>query len=230
MITFLPIDVVSRAHVSLAWAQIGLLGLVGCAASQPKTTIEHEKNRQSCGRSHPAGVSRYIIRPNEDTDITTARNQVAPWSSVSHSIARFAQTVGRNPTSAEGIGVLCEPADSMSTQERNAWVGPYLKQASLLDPWGNAMRYRIPSRGIAEGMQRPSDVTGNQITLPDGARIAISPDHNTLYFFPPEYDLWSAGPDGEDGTADDVGNWAAYVTPREHARADAGVRRGLREW
>jgi general secretion pathway protein G len=59
------------------------------------------------------------------------------------------------------------------------WRGPYLKgTATLRDPWGQPYNYVYPGKRTA---------SVNAATA--------------------EPDIWSNGPDGQTGTADDIGNW-----------------------
>jgi len=66
----------------------------------------------------------------------------------------------------------------------SGWNGPYmffdknrLSGNSFKDPWGRAYNYRCPG-------------------------INHNPPNHTKYF-----DIWSNGPDGSSGTADDITNW-----------------------
>jgi general secretion pathway protein G len=51
-----------------------------------------------------------------------------------------------------------------------------------------------------------------------GNVLPLDPWHHTYQYKAPgthnakSYDIWSLGPDGADGTADDIGNWAATAT------------------
>jgi len=61
------------------------------------------------------------------------------------------------------------------------WNGPYLNKSILpLDPWGHPYHYAYPAKHNNKG-------TSNERP----------------------YEVWSIGPDGRDGTADDIGNWDA---------------------
>ncbi len=79
----------------------------------------------------------------------------------------YRQHVGAYPVSLDVL-VTC-PVEF----DLDAWGGPYIADpASLMDAWGNRLRYRNPGVHHANG-----------------------------------YDLWSAGPDGVDGTKDDIRDW-----------------------
>jgi len=52
--------------------------------------------------------------------------------------------IGRFPSQAEGLSILNNaPADAKS---KAAWRGPYLDEATPLDPWGNPYQYSLPGR------------------------------------------------------------------------------------
>lgn len=59
------------------------------------------------------------------------------------------------------------------------WKGPYMKKDIPLDPWGNAYGYRSP-----------------------GTHSGTSGTTSTA-----SYDLWSNGPDGREGSDDDIQSW-----------------------
>jgi general secretion pathway protein G len=68
-------------------------------------------------------------------------------------------------------------------------------QALLTAPPGKADRWRRPYIDSPTG-KVPLDPWGHEY------RYAFPGVHNKA-----SYDLWSMGPDGQDGTADDIGNW-----------------------
>ncbi|HWC60448.1 MAG TPA: type II secretion system major pseudopilin GspG [Verrucomicrobiae bacterium] len=61
--------------------------------------------------------------------------------------------------------------------------------------------------------QQPSDVKGWKGPYLDAGQIPMDPwGHAYVYVYPGRknpsgYDLYSVGPDDQDGTADDIGNW-----------------------
>ncbi len=91
------------------------------------------------------------------------------------------------PSTAQGLQVLLKPPRGM---EKN-WGGPYLDltppDKMPPDPWGHAYRYAYPSIHAS---------TASASVGPDGLPRPRQ-----------SYDVWSLGPDGIDGTADDIGNW-----------------------
>lgn len=73
-----------------------------------------------------------------------------------------------------------EGLSALETMPQNVtnWRGPYLETSRKLDPWGNPYNYAYPGTHRATGPGIPA---------------------------PP--DVWSNGPDRQNGTADDIGNW-----------------------
>jgi general secretion pathway protein G len=57
----------------------------------------------------------------------------------------------------------------------------------------------------------PEDAWGNTF------RYAVPGKHN-----PQSFDVWSPGPDGRDGTADDIGNWRTEETRTERTNISPG--------
>lgn len=70
----------------------------------------------------------------------------AKMTIIEDSLSRFQYDCGRLPTESEGglEALLVAPPD---LAER--WMGPYLKQSQLVDPWGNMYIY------ISEGQYNP---------------------------------------------------------------------------
>jgi general secretion pathway protein G len=88
------------------------------------------------------------------------------------------------PTAEQGLQALMEKPEEDPIPKR--WAGPYLTEATVLDPWGNEYRYSYPG------------------------------EHNK----DKKPDIWSVGPDGEDGSEDDIGNWKADGEDKEDTTAD----------
>jgi len=70
----------------------------------------------------------------------------AKMTIIEDSLSRFQYDCGRLPDESEGglEALLVAPPDLA-----DRWLGPYLKQSQLLDPWGNMYIY------ISEGQQNP---------------------------------------------------------------------------
>jgi general secretion pathway protein G len=73
-----------------------------------------------------------------ESKVKTAKMQIQSFASA---LDLFYLDAGRYPSSAEGLGVLVQPAGAFA-----AWNGPYLKAGSIPnDPWGKPYVYRSPS-------------------------------------------------------------------------------------
>jgi general secretion pathway protein G len=99
-----------------------------------------------------------------------------------------------------------EKADKQATATQ---VGLY---ARALDHYRLDMK-KYPGN-LQELIQKPGDaVAANRWAGPYMDRIAKDPwDREYKYASPGKhntnsFDVWSAGPDGQDGSADDIGNW-----------------------
>ncbi len=107
-------------------------------------------------------------------------------------LGAYSLDMGTYPSTAEGIqALLTPPAGNPNVA---SWHGPYLDiPGGVLpkDPWGNFYQYAYPGTHTSSN----SSATPNTgITT----QTYISGTHA---------DVWSFGPDGIDGTADDIGNW-----------------------
>ena len=83
----------------------------------------------------------------------------------------------RYPTDEEGLAVLWDKAKLDAEADAAAWAG-YLQEPLESDVWGNAWGYAAQSEDFEADEDNPS---------------ATAP-----------FDLWSNGPDGEEGTDDDI--------------------------
>lgn len=80
---------------------------------------------------------------------------------------------------------LKELSEKPDNDEQHKWSGPYVDINKLKDPWGEEYQYRFPS-------QHQNESSANHAYLTQEAD---------------KYDLWSKGPDRQDGTDDDITNW-----------------------
>ncbi|GJM19061.1 MAG: type II secretion system protein GspG [Phycisphaeraceae bacterium] len=83
----------------------------------------------------------------------------------------------RYPTDEEGVAVLWDREQLDADAESSSWI-KYLEDPSPRDVWGNAWGYAQESEDYEPDEENPA---------------AVAP-----------YDLWSNGPDGEEGTDDDI--------------------------
>ena len=100
--------------------------------------------------------------------------------SIDQGIQTFQLQVGRPPTEEEGLDALISMPDFESDALRSRWNGPYIdEETEFIDAWGNEIRYEIREQESgADEMEGRS--RGRQ------------------------YRLYSVGPDGEEGTDDDI--------------------------
>lgn len=80
-------------------------------------------------------VLQYLSKAKSSTAAIVVEN-------LSSALDLYRLDVGRLPTQDEGLDALVERPDNASK-----WFGPYLKKRDMLiDPWGNAYRYRFPGQ------------------------------------------------------------------------------------
>ena len=97
-------------------------------------------------------------------------------------------------------------------EKANIDVSDRLATALVSYARGNNFNYPSTEEGIAALVERPEGHTGRwrQYAQP---KDVLDPWGNQYEYKKPaeksgmEYDLWSIGPDGQDGTDDDIGNW-----------------------
>ncbi|MGD0654289.1 MAG: type II secretion system major pseudopilin GspG [Thermoguttaceae bacterium] len=74
--------------------------------------------------------------------------------------------------------------------------------------------YPTNNQGLAALCNPPSDASATEWNGPYMETIPLDPWKREYRYISPgrnnpiSYDLWSVGPDGVDGTADDIGNWS----------------------
>ncbi len=202
---------------------IGLLGLAGCYTAGSRGNIEHQRIEAVPLGLHLPGI--HDESPQAPTSVASRshsaeRNatlrQLERWGSIRAALDRFHHTVGRYPTTEEDLMALIDRPATFTENERKAWRGPYLIKASaLLDPWGRRFRYRHPPVENDPAERPEIQIEGNRLRVePPNAPRQISWDRKSIVFFPDQLDVWSVGPDGLDGTEDDIGNWHVYQPPR----------------
>lgn len=94
-------------------------------------------------------------------------------------LGRYQQSVGSFPTTKQGLQALRTQPPDLPKPKR--WNGPYLNPEVSLHPLN---------------LELPLDPWGH-------------PYHyrSPGIHHPERFDVWSDGPDGVDGTKDDIGNW-----------------------
>jgi len=109
-------------------------------------------------------------------DVQTTRIQMG---SIESALRAFRLDFRRYPTEDEGIAVLWDKSRLDPDADEAAWAA-YLEKPVAADVWGSAWGYTTETDEFAD-------------TDPDSGGIAE-----------PTFDLWSFGPDREDGTEDDI--------------------------
>ncbi|EGY00082.1 general secretion pathway protein G [Nitrospirillum viridazoti Y2] len=88
------------------------------------------------------GLLGLLVAPNLVARLGKAKGEAAQAqiNTLVAAVDLFYVDVGRYPTTQEGLEALVTaPAGDAS------WRGPYLrKRQALIDPWGNAYRYKVP--------------------------------------------------------------------------------------
>ncbi len=91
----------------------------------------------------------FLVVGNLGKFMTDSQTNVAK-SMVSDAFAvpmmSFKLSVGRYPTTEEGIKALETAPDSLGER----WKGPYVRNLPL-DPWGNPFQYRFPAQKSKDG-------------------------------------------------------------------------------
>jgi len=94
-------------------------------------------------------------------------------------LGRYQQSVGTFPTTQQGLQAIRTRPPDLTKPKR--WDGPYLNPEVSLHPLSLALLldpWGHPYHYRLPGMHNPDS-----------------------------FDVWSVGPDGVDGTKDDIGNW-----------------------
>jgi general secretion pathway protein G len=99
--------------------------------------------------------------------------------------------MGDYPSTAEGIQALIAAPNNPNV---NLWRGPYIQSSTVpLDPWKRPYLYAYPGTHTANTM---SNTTTGYPASANGVGSSA-----------PHYDVWSTGPSGVDGNADNIGSW-----------------------
>jgi len=116
----------------------------------------------------------FVLPQREGAERDTTRVLL---QNVESALDMYRMNVGRYPSEEEGgLGALMVKPEYENEKLGEAWKGPYLKRGvKLEDAWGNQLRYELTDRSL----------------LADSASAA-------------PYKLYSAGPDGQPDTEDDI--------------------------
>jgi general secretion pathway protein G len=75
----------------------------------------------------------------DQSKVTTAQTQAKMLRSA---IENLRLDIGRLPTPDEGLSLLSKPPNEAALASR--WRGPYLDDATPLDPWGQPYQFAVP--------------------------------------------------------------------------------------
>lgn len=120
-------------------------------------------------------VTVSLLTKRDQADLKAAEINL---NTLSASLDAFRFDFRRYPTDDEGLAVLWDKEKLDSESDGSLWSG-YLTKPLPEDVWGNEWGYA----------QEADDFDSGE----DESTTAVAP-----------YDLWSFGPDGEDGTDDDI--------------------------
>jgi len=108
------------------------------------------------------------------------KGEVAKIGAVKGQIANFEQALDMFEAECGRYPTTAEGLAALNSPPSNlkGWKGPYMKKGIPNDPWQNPYGYRCPGQHGISGQNASST-----------------------------YDVWSNGPDGQEGTADDIESW-----------------------
>lgn len=90
------------------------------------------------------GLLGLLVAPNLVARLGKAKGEAAQAqiNTLVSAVDLFYVDMGRYPTNEEGLGALMTAPGGDAN-----WRGPYLrKRQALIDPWGNAYRYKMPGQ------------------------------------------------------------------------------------
>lgn len=91
----------------------------------------------------------FVVVLNVDKTMTSTQQKVAKSfvsSSLTVPMTSFKFSVGRYPTTEEGLSALVEAPEGVADR----WEGPYARTVAN-DPWGNPYQYRYPAQKSRDG-------------------------------------------------------------------------------
>jgi general secretion pathway protein G len=126
-----------------------------------------------------------ILGTQKKADISAAQSQIKLLRSC---LQHYMLDMKEFPTTDQGLKALIEKPADLSDDKSKRWDGPYIEGEDLpKDPWGHEYQYEYPStHSSGDSAQSSGDTTKASSDYPD---------------------IWSFGPDGEDGTDDDIVSW-----------------------
>jgi general secretion pathway protein G len=114
------------------------------------------------------------------------------------------------PSTDQGLKALVEKPADLSDDKAGRWEGPYTESKELpKDPWGHEYQYEYP----------PTHGSSDTASSGSGDSTKATNDYP---------DIWSFGPDGEDGTDDDIKSWTETKDKDQGAGQDKGSSQSSR--
>lgn len=133
-------------------------------------------------------VTPKILGTQKKADIRITKTQIGSFKGA---LDRYHLDMKDFPTTEQGLQALVTPPVGEDETTSSQWDGSYLNSDQLpKDPWKNDYQYAYGSSS-EEGLDSPELSTGKYPRI------------------------WSFGPDGEDGTEDDITSWKTATTKDE---------------
>jgi general secretion pathway protein G len=127
-------------------------------------------------------------------------------------LKRYRYDMKEFPSTEQGLKALIEKPSDLSDDKADRWDGPYTDSKEVpKDPWGHEYQYEYPPT------HGSSDSSGSSTT---GDSTKANPNDD------PE--VWSYGPDGEDGTEDDITSWKKTSEKDQGVGQDKGQSQSSR--
>ncbi len=147
-----------------------------------------------------------ILGTQAKADIQATKIQI---KSLMECLKHYKLDMKEFPTTDQGLKALIEKPADLSDEKAARWDGPYTESKELpKDPWGHEYQYEYPpTHGSA------SDSTTSDTSSTGDTTKANANDYP---------DIWSFGPDGEDGTDDDIKSWTEVKDKDQAAGQDSG--------
>jgi general secretion pathway protein G len=147
-----------------------------------------------------------ILGTQKKADVSTAQSQI---KLLQKCLQGYFLDMKEFPTTDQGLKALIEKPSDLSDEAAKRWAGPYTDDGTLpKDPWGHEYQYEYPpTHGAADSTQNADDTKKTSSANPD---------------------IWSFGPDGEDGTDDDICNWSQSQGKDQGTNQDQGSSQSSR--
>lgn len=86
-----------------------------------------------------------LVGASEEAKRDLAKAAVGGNGPIASSLQRFYKSVGRYPSTDEGLMSLVTKPSGIEDNPNSTWTGPYIQDSrGLNDPWGNVYGYKCP--------------------------------------------------------------------------------------